>query len=40
MRIDRRAVIHHMHPDMPMPALETARIERAYLMQHGVALKG
>ena len=27
-------------PNMPMPALETARIARAYLMKQGVALKG
>jgi inosose dehydratase len=27
-------------PNMPMPALETARIARAYLLKQGVALKG
>jgi hypothetical protein len=26
-------------PNMPMPALETARIARAYLLKQGVALK-
>lgn len=27
-------------PNMPMPAIETARIARTYLLKHGVALRG
>ncbi len=40
-RIDGMVMVElDSSPNMPMSALETARIARAYLLKHGVALKG